>query len=67
MCPSIVLEWLQIADWLAADDRPAVSSHYPDSGSALSPISRHRTCRAPLTYPSKFSVSAFRLAGRGVF
>jgi hypothetical protein len=67
MCRSIVLEWLQIADWLAVDDRPAVNSDNPDSESAVNPISRHRTRRAPRTNPSKFSVSAFRLAGRGVF
>jgi hypothetical protein len=65
MCPSIVLEWLQIAGWLAVDDRPAMNSDNPDSASGVSPISRPR--RAPPTYPSKLSVSPFRLAGRGVF
>jgi len=48
------------------DDRPAVNSGNPDSGSAARPTPPHRTRRAP-TYPSQFSVSAFRLAGRGVF
>ena len=56
MGSSIVLEWLEIAEWLA-----------PDSGSAASPTTPHRTRRAPPTYPSQYSVSAFRLAGRGVF
>ena len=93
MGPSIVLEWLEIAEWLAVDDRlrsaiiardarrragrsehgtgtddrPAVNSGNPDSGSAASPTPSHQTRRAPPTYPSQFSVSAFRLAGRGVF
>ena len=49
------------------DDRPAVNSGNPDSGSAASPTPPHRTRRAPSIYPSQFSVSAFRLAGRGVF
>jgi len=92
MGPSIVLEWLEIAEWLTVDDRlrraiiardalrragrsehgtgtddrPAANSESPDSGSA-SPTPAHRTRRAPPTYPSQFSVSAFRLAGRGVF
>jgi hypothetical protein len=91
MGPSIVLEWLEIADWLAVDDRlrsaiiardaprragrsehgtgtddrPAANSGNPDSESAASPPPLHR--RTPLTYPSQFSVSAFRLGGRGVF
>jgi hypothetical protein len=93
MGPSIVLEWLEIAEWLAVDDRlrnaiiardalrragrsehgtgtddrPAVNSGNPDSGSAASPTPPHRTRRAPPTYPSQFNVFAFRLAGRGVF
>jgi hypothetical protein len=93
MDPSIVLEWLEIADWLAVDDRlrsaiiardalrrsgrsehptgtdnrPAVSSGNPDSESVASPTLPHRTRRTPLTYPSQFSASAFRLGGRGVF
>jgi hypothetical protein len=45
------------------DDRPAVNSKSPNSGSA-SLTSTHRT---PPTYPPQFSVCAFRLAGRGVF
>jgi len=44
-----------------------VNSENPDSGSAASPTPPHQTRRAPPTYPSQFSVSAFRLAGRGVF
>jgi len=93
MGPSIVLEWLEIAEWLAVDDRlrsaiiardalrragrsehgtgtddrPAVNAGNPDSESAASPPPPHRTRRTPLTYPSQFSVSAFRLGGRGVF
>jgi hypothetical protein len=93
MCPSVVLEWLEIAEWLAVDDRlrsaiiardvlrragrsgrgtgtddrPAVNSENPDSGSAARPTPLHRTRTAPPMYPPQFSVSAFRLAGRGVF
>jgi len=90
MGPSIVLEWLEIAEWLAVDDRlrsaiiardarrragrsehgtgtKNVNSENPDSGSAASPTPSHQTRRAPPTNPSQFSVSAFRLAGRGVF
>ena len=93
MGPSIVLEWLQIADWLAVDDRlrraiiardalrragrsehgtgtddrPGVNAGNPGSESAVSPTPPHRTRRTPLTYPSQFSVSVFRLGGRGVF
>lgn len=93
MGPSIVLEWLEIADWLAVDDRlrraiiardalrragrsehgtgtddrPGVNAGNPDSESAVSPTPPHRTRRTPLTYPSQFSVSVFRLGGRGVF
>jgi hypothetical protein len=89
MGPSIVLEWLEIAEWLAVDDRLRrtiiardalrragrsehgtgtndVNSGNPDAGSAARPTPPPRTRRAP-TYPSQFSVSAFRLAGRGVF
>ncbi len=93
MGPRLVLEWLEIAEWLAVDDRlrsaiiardalrraarsehgtetddrPAVNSGNPDPGSAASPTPPHRTRGAPPTYPSQFSVSAFRLGGRGVF
>ena len=90
MGPSIVLEWLEIAEWLAVDDRLRraiiardalrragrsehgtgtnnVNSENPDSGSDASPTPPHQTRRAPPTYPSQFSLSAFRLAGRGVF
>ena len=93
MGPSIVLEWLEIADWLAVDDRlrraiiardalrragrsehgtetddrPGVNAGNPGSESAVSPTPPHRTRRTPLTYPSQFSVSVFRLGGRGVF
>ena len=93
MGPSIVLEWLEIADWLAVDDRlrraiiardalrragrsehgtgtddrPGVNAGNPDSESAVSPTPPHRTRRTPLTYPSQFTVSVFRLGGRGVF
>jgi len=45
------------------DDRPAENSGNPDSGPTPSPWTRI----APPTSPSQFSVSAFRLPGRGVF
>jgi hypothetical protein len=93
MGPSIVLEWLEIAEWLAVDDRlrnaimardalrragpnghgtgadarPAMNSGNSDSGSAASPSPPHRARGAPPMYPPQVRMSAFRLAGRGVF
>jgi hypothetical protein len=93
MGPRVVLEWLEIAESLAlddrlrsaiiardalrragrsehgtaTDDRPGMNSGNPDSESAAIPSPPHRTRRTPPTCPSQFSVSAFRLAGRGVF
>ncbi|HZN58923.1 MAG TPA: hypothetical protein VFD71_12660 [Planctomycetota bacterium] len=63
MGPSIVLEWLAVDDRL----RSAIIASSTDSESAASPSPPHRTRRTPPTCPSQFSVSAFRLAGRGVF
>ncbi len=92
MSRGAVLQWLEVSEWFAVDDRlrsaifareaprragqsghstgiddqPAVSSGNPDSGSPASAIAPHQTRRAPPIYPSQ-CVSAFRLAGRGVF
>ena len=49
------------------DDRPAVNAGDPDSGGSASPTLPHRTRVVPSTGPSKFSMPAFRLSGRGVF
>jgi len=70
MGTSIVLEWLEIAEWLAVDDRLR-SAIIARDALRRAGRSEHGTGTddrpAAPTYPSQFSMSAFRLAGRGVF
>jgi hypothetical protein len=67
MSPNILLEWLEVAEWLSIDDRLRRAIAARD---ALRRVHQHRhgpgTDDRP-THPLPRSVPAFRLPGRGVF